>query len=261
MSEEELMLQAQNEAQSQQEQEALAAQQAFMSQYGNRFSGDKPIGLAILNYLNQEGIDVSAADSAVQDVINKLREQSNHILESTQEYVNQLSQKAQEQQVAIKQLEADTAAAQLALNDKLNAVDQAVAGAVSATGDPNLAQEIAQSASTPIVSSDTGMPPIDAPMAPTTEASAPAPEEPAPAPAPVEPAQPAPEEAAPSAPAPTSPFAQAAPAQPEPQRAFSDERLKTIRTGLHNAMSKYKAKKAQPQGIHLASNIISACGR
>ena len=243
MSEEELMLQAQNEAQSQQEQEALAAQQAFMSQYGNRFSGDKPIGLAILNYLNQEGIDVSAADSAVQDVINKLREQSNHILESTQEYVNQLSQKAQEQQVAIKQLEADTAAAQLALNDKLNAVDQAVAGAVSATGDPNLAQEIAQSASTPIVSSDTGMPPIDAPMAPTTEA------------------QPAPEEAAPSAPAPTSPFAQAAPAQPEPQRAFSDERLKTIRTGLHNAMSKYKAKKAQPQGIHLASNIISACGR
>lgn len=266
MSEEELLQQAQNEANTQAEQEALAARQAFMSQYGNRFGGDEPIGLAILNNLNERGIDVSAADSAVQEIINKLREESNHILEATQEYVNQLSQQAQAQQVAVKQLEADTAAAQLALNDKLNVVSDAVTGAAAATGDPALAQGIAAGQAEPIINSDTGMPPLNPPMeqAPVEPAPEAPPVEPAPETPPAEPApeappvEPAPE--APPAPGPTSPFNPMNQQQPSQGGAVvsSDERLKTIKARLHSVMSKRNTK---PQGIHLASNIISACGR
>lgn len=266
MSEEELMLQAQNEEQAQAEQAALAAQQAFMSQYGSRFSGDEPIGLAILNNLNERGIDVSAADTAVQEIINKLREESNHILEVTQEYVNQLNMQAQEQQAMIKQLDADAAQANLALAEKLNAVDQAVAGAVDPMGDQAVAQQLAAAQAEPVIPADTGMPPEGPPIeqapAPEEQAAAPAPEEQAPAPEEQAAAAPAPEEQAPPAPGPTSPFN---PMNQQPQQegaiVSSDERLKTIKAALHNARAKRNARSAQPQGMHLATNIIDACGR
>lgn len=44
-------------------------QQEFMSRYGNMFSNNQEIGLAILNQLDRKGVDVSAATEAVQSII------------------------------------------------------------------------------------------------------------------------------------------------------------------------------------------------
>ena len=44
-------------------------QQEFMERYGNMFSNNNEIGLAILNQLDRKGVDVSAATEAVQSII------------------------------------------------------------------------------------------------------------------------------------------------------------------------------------------------
>lgn len=44
----------------------------FFDKYGDRFSNDRSIGLAILNELDDRGVDVSAADEAVQEIIDTL---------------------------------------------------------------------------------------------------------------------------------------------------------------------------------------------
>ena len=47
-------------------------QKAFMDRYGNMFSNNTDIGLAILNQLDKKGVDVSAATEAVQSIIQDI---------------------------------------------------------------------------------------------------------------------------------------------------------------------------------------------
>lgn len=57
----------------------------FFDTYGSRFSNNRGLGLAILNELDAQGIDTSAADEAVQQILDKLRIDCNEILELTKE--------------------------------------------------------------------------------------------------------------------------------------------------------------------------------
>jgi hypothetical protein len=53
----------------------------FMDKYGTKFSGDEGIGIAILNELNRRGIDTSAADEAVQDILDTIRAEATAVLD------------------------------------------------------------------------------------------------------------------------------------------------------------------------------------
>ena len=50
-----------------------ARQQSFFDTYGSRFSNNRGLGLAILNELDARGIDTSAADEAVQQILDQLQ--------------------------------------------------------------------------------------------------------------------------------------------------------------------------------------------
>ena len=54
---------------------------SFMDKYGSKFSGDEGIGTAILAELNRRGVDTSAADEAVQEIIDALREEASALLD------------------------------------------------------------------------------------------------------------------------------------------------------------------------------------
>ena len=49
-----------------------ARESDFMDKYGSKFKNDKGLGLAILDELDARGIDTSAADEAVQTIIDQL---------------------------------------------------------------------------------------------------------------------------------------------------------------------------------------------
>ena len=59
-----------------------AREQNFFDTYGARFSNNRGLGLAILNELDARGIDTSAADEAVQQILDQLRVECNEIIES-----------------------------------------------------------------------------------------------------------------------------------------------------------------------------------
>jgi len=54
-----------------------ARQQKFFDMYGDRFSNDHSLGMAILNELDARGVDTSAADEAVDAIISQLRTECN----------------------------------------------------------------------------------------------------------------------------------------------------------------------------------------
>lgn len=96
-------------------------EQQFMDMYGTRFSNDRNIGLAILGEMSRRGIDVSAADDAVQQILDGIRAEATDILNKIQQH----------------QVEVDS------LVDKVNNMSDAVA---AATGDgeptiPNIEPE------------------------------------------------------------------------------------------------------------------------
>ena len=62
-----------------------AHEKQFFDTYGGRFSNNRGLGLAILNELDARGIDTSAADEAVQQILDQLRTECNEILELTKE--------------------------------------------------------------------------------------------------------------------------------------------------------------------------------
>lgn len=62
-----------------------ARQQQFLDTYGARFSNNRGLGLAILNELDARGIDTSAADEAVGQILDTLRTECNEIIESIKE--------------------------------------------------------------------------------------------------------------------------------------------------------------------------------
>lgn len=57
-----------------------ARQKQFFDTYGGRFSNNRGLGIAILNELDARGIDTSAADEAVQGILDTLRTECNEIL-------------------------------------------------------------------------------------------------------------------------------------------------------------------------------------
>lgn len=72
-----------------------ARERQFFDTYGGRFSNNRGLGLAILNELDARGIDTSAADEAVQQILDQLRTECNEILELTKEANEAVIQTAQ----------------------------------------------------------------------------------------------------------------------------------------------------------------------
>lgn len=114
----------------------------FMDTYGTRFSNDRNIGLAILGEMSRRGIDVSAADEAVQQILDGMRAEATDILNKIQQH----------------QVEVDS------LVDKVNNISDAVA---AATGNgeptiPNIEPEVPPVEEPPA-------PPVEEPIAPPVE--------------------------------------------------------------------------------------------
>ncbi len=59
-----------------------AKEKQFFDTYGERFSNNRGLGLAILNELDARGVDTSAADEAVTQILDQLRTDCNEIIES-----------------------------------------------------------------------------------------------------------------------------------------------------------------------------------
>ena len=72
-----------------------AREKQFFDTYGGRFSNNRGLCLAILNELDARGIDTSAADEAVQQILDQLRTECNEILELTKEANEAAIQNAQ----------------------------------------------------------------------------------------------------------------------------------------------------------------------
>ena len=72
-----------------------ARQQKFLDTYGSRFSNNRGLGLAILNELDARGIDTSAADEAVQQILDNLRMECQQILDLTKQANEAAIQNAQ----------------------------------------------------------------------------------------------------------------------------------------------------------------------
>lgn len=72
-----------------------ARQKQFFDTYGSRFSNNRGLGLAILNELDARGIDTSAADEAVTQIIDQLRTECNEIIEALKEVQTQAIEQAQ----------------------------------------------------------------------------------------------------------------------------------------------------------------------
>lgn len=72
-----------------------ARQQKFFDTYGSRFSNNRSLGLSILNELDARGIDTSAADEAVQQILDNLRMECQQILDLTKQANEAAIQNAQ----------------------------------------------------------------------------------------------------------------------------------------------------------------------
>lgn len=108
----------------------------FMDTYGTRFSNDRNIGLAILGEMSRRGIDVSAADEAVQQILDGMRAEATDILNKIQQH----------------QVEVDS------LVDKVNNISDAVAAATG-NGEPTI----------PNIEPTPEVPPVEEPPAPPVE--------------------------------------------------------------------------------------------
>lgn len=204
-----------------------ARQQQFFDTYGSRFSNNHGLGLAILNELDARGIDTSAADEAVTQIIDQLRTECNEIIEALKEVQTQAIEQAQK------------------VEDIGNVVSEAVAANPNAD-DPNA---LPPEAMPPAEVGDMGIEgmgaegefnPDEVPMGDTDNAEPPA-EPPAEEP-------PAEEEEVPPEP----------PAENEPASTDvpSDVRIKNIR----GALSRVKAKRAAASFKPSAGILNAAMG-
>lgn len=172
----------------------------FMSKYGSKFGNDRGLGLAILEELDSRGIDTSAADEAVQGIVDELRSEIDQL--------RSLLGDVEEKTEAIK-----------------DAVDSAVAGNPDSSKD-------AEGAAPEM--------PAEPPAEPPAEGGEPAPEMPAEggeAPAEPAPEEPAPEAPAEGGEAPAEPPAEGAGSELPPEveqmkeddTTVSDARLKKLK--------------------------------
>ena len=204
-----------------------ARQQQFFDTYGSRFSNNHGLGLAILNELDARGIDTSAADEAVTQIIDQLRTECNEILDALKEVQTQAIEQAQK------------------VEEIGNVVSEAVAANPNAD-DPNA---LPPEAMPPAEVGDTGIEgmsaegefnPDEVPMGDTDNAEPPA-ESPAEPPA-ESPAEPPAEPPAENESAPTD--------------VPSDARIKNIR----GALSRVKAKRAAASFKPSAGILNAAMG-
>lgn len=144
-------------------------QSSFVDKYGAKFANDKDIGVAILNELNRRGVDVSAADDAVQEILDQIRAEATALLDKINQNQAQVSD----------------------LMDKVNDVDAAVQAASGAPLPEDMPSDATGAIPEAAPPAETTPPATEAP---TPEAApAPLPEE-AMGAAPVEEPAPAPEE-------------------------------------------------------------------
>ena len=193
-----------------------ARQKNFLDTYGARFSNNRGIGLAILNELDARGIDTSAADEAVQEILNTLRVECNEIIEAIKDVQQDAIENAQKVE-AIKEAVSDAVA-----QNPATSIGGEPPVIESGEMPPEASAEVAQEGAMP-AGMDT-----ENPGEPAQEPSA---EEPAPEGAP----EGAPEED--QGPAPEPP-AEEEPAPEEPEKVTSDARMKTIHGVIANGRSR-----------------------
>ena len=69
-------------------------QKKFMDTYGSRWSNNHGIGMAVLNELDARGIDTSAADEAVQEILDTLRTDCQNIIDAIAVMQDEIIQEA-----------------------------------------------------------------------------------------------------------------------------------------------------------------------
>ena len=207
-----------------------ARQKQFFDTYGSRFSNNHGLGLAILNELDARGIDTSAADEAVTQIIDQLRTECNEILDALKEVQTQAIEQAQK------------------VEEIGNVVSEAVAANPNAD-DPNA---LPPEAMPPAEVGDTGIEGMGAEgefnpdEVPTGDTGDEVPTEEPPAP---------PAEEPPESPA-ESPAESPDEQEPAPTDVPSDARIKNIR----GALSRVKAKRAATSFKPSAGILNAAMG-
>jgi hypothetical protein len=217
-------------AQNQQQQ----AQSGFMDKYGMKFSNDGDLGVAILGELNRRGIDVSAADDAVQQILDQIRSEATTLLDklkSSQAEVSDLANK-------INQIDESVMAAK-----GENAPPEAAAPPV----DPMMAAPPPEAAAPPVDPMAGGMPP-DMGAPPPADAGV------LPPPADAGGAPPPPDMGAPPPDAGMAPPADQIVEQQPQMQMLSDERMKNIVSRLPKPKPVAPPK---PTGWRPPSHILS----
>jgi hypothetical protein len=137
------------------DEKAMSAQEAefngFQDKYAMKWGKDPNISVAVLGELNRRGIDVSAADEAVQEILDQIRAEATALLDKF---------KGSEQEVSD-------------LADKINDIEQSIEAAGGAKPERGMPQEPTPEAPPPAdmgmaPPADMGgaMPPMDAGMPP-----------------------------------------------------------------------------------------------
>lgn len=83
----------------------------IMGSYGDEFSGNEDFGYALVDELHNRGVDMSAADSVVKEILDELRQEISSAAEMLRiqiNRVNDLQEKAQDIQEAVVAAEAKT---------------------------------------------------------------------------------------------------------------------------------------------------------
>lgn len=196
-----------------------AAQQAFMDKYGSRISNNSSLGLIILNELNRRGVDTSAADEAVQEILDQLRMEATMLLDTIKDTMEQGSE----------------------LLDKIDNMQESVEAAAAATGaDMSVSSEEMPAE---LSEAEVGMMPEEQPPM----EGAPAPEEGMPADTGMEgaPAEGAPEEMPADM---GEPPAEPAPEQMQEQgQVISDARMKRVKNMQDNWGKTSEMKKREEE--------------
>ncbi len=206
---------------------AKAREDKFMDSYGSMFSGDRSLGLAIMNELDRRGIDTSAADEELQAILDELRTELNGLLG----LIKQTQQQAEKEM------------------DKVDAIADVVTDAVNSNPDATVGDTVA------------GMPPVEMPE-PMGEMPAEGEFDPSMAAMPPAPPEPALEGAGAPPPMPPEPAPAEGPAQegapegePLPEEeAVSDSRMKFVK----KVLSDRRAKRVKKPMYKPSSGIIAA---
>lgn len=205
----------------------VAKENNFFDKYGSKFKNDRGIGLSILNELDRQGIDVSAADEAVEAILDELRTECRELMD----IIGDVRQAVEEQTEKIEAVK-DVVDKEIADNpDSSVNPDEGAEAPLPEGGEMPVPEEGA--------APEMPAPPEGGAMPPEGEA-APVPPESGEAPVPPEGSE---------APAPTE--------EENPETVPSDERIKNI----SRVVSDIRMKRIQSKGIKPSAAILSAASR